>query len=66
MDPIDIQQIQEIETLRSLWKLALWFIGVSWPVLSSLIVYFYHRGEKWRDQYVDYLKKENEILKMKS
>jgi len=65
MDPIDIQQIQELETLRTLWKLAVWFVGVSWPILSGLIVYFYRRGEKWRDDYVEYLKKENEILKMK-
>lgn len=65
MDPIDVQTIQELETLQNLWKLAVWFIAVSWPILSGLIVFFYNRGEKWRDAHVEYLKKENEILKMK-
>lgn len=63
MDPVDVQQIQELETLRTLWKLAVWFVGVSYPIATGLIIYFYNKSEKWRDNYVSKLEKDNDILK---
>ncbi len=65
MDPVDVGQIQELETLKALWKLAIWFIGISWPILSGLIIYFYNKSERYRDSYIQKLEKDNEILKMK-
>lgn len=63
MDPIQINEIKELENVKMLWKLAVWVMSSVGPTFVSLIVYFYFQLQKCKDGIADDLKKDNEKYK---
>ena len=63
------ENLKEVENLRMLWRLAVWFIAITWPVLTALITYFYLKSEKFKDRHIQELESTNkqflEIIKDK-